>query len=111
MVKMKNKRPSPYHLKNVFSHKEYFDWYDFIDATRATGIILDPRIEHVQKKLFVNDRGHKNEIKDIKESIQTLQMMLEKLEINQSTKESKDHGAMRKERKLNNSNHITLNFN
>lgn len=78
--KFEAERPSPYHLKNVFKQKEYFDWYDYIDAVRATGIALDPRVEHVIKKLFVNDRGHKSVIKDVKESIKTLQMYLEKIE-------------------------------
>ena len=31
-----DKRPSKYHLVNVFAHKKYFDWYDLVDAKRAS---------------------------------------------------------------------------
>lgn len=73
-----DERPSKYHLKNVFAHKEYFDWYDLVDAKRASNVIIDPRIEHVEKKLFVNDRGHKGYLQDMIESRNQLDMAIQK---------------------------------
>ena len=76
-----DERPSKYHLLNVFSHKKYFDWYDLVDAKRASGVIIDPRIERVEKKLFVNDRGHKGYLQDMIESRDQLDMAIEKEEL------------------------------
>jgi len=72
-------RPSKYHLLNTFSHKKYFDWYDVERAKRATDIVIDPAIEHASKKLFVNDRGHKDELTDIEEAIWSLQNAREEI--------------------------------
>jgi len=73
-----DERPSKYHLLNVFAHKKYFDWYDLVDAKRVSGVIIDPRIEDVEKKLFVNDRGHKGYLQDMIESRNQLDMAIEK---------------------------------
>jgi hypothetical protein len=69
-----NDRPTKYHILNIFKGKDFFDWYDVARAKRATGITVDPAIEHAEKKLFVNDRGHKDELTDIDEAIWSLQI-------------------------------------
>ena len=74
-----DERPSKYHIKNVFKHKDWVDWYDIERGKRATGIIIDPAIEHASKKLFVNDRGHKDELTDIDEAIWSLQNAREEI--------------------------------
>jgi len=76
-----DERPSPYHILNVVRHLKYFDWYGLIDCIRATGIILDQRVEHIIKKLMVNDRGHKNYLLDLKEARWTLDLVIEKEEL------------------------------
>ena len=43
--------------------------------------IIDPTIEHVEKKLFVNDRGHKSYLQDLYESRNQIDMAIEEEEL------------------------------
>jgi hypothetical protein len=75
------KPTSDYHLPNVFSKAKYFDYYMFARAQQAAGLVIDPEIAHVQKKLFVPYRGHKSTKQDVIECIKTLQSWLENNEL------------------------------
>jgi len=76
-----NDPPSDYHLPNVFSNAKYFDYYMFARAQQAAGLVIDPELAHVQKKLFVPYRGHKSTKQDVIECIKTLQLWLENNEL------------------------------
>ena len=75
------KPPSDYHLPNVFSNAKYFDYYMFARAQQAAGLVIDPELAHVQKKIFVPYRGHKSTRQDVIECIKTLQLWLENNEL------------------------------
>lgn len=78
-------KPTPYHIKNIFKGMKqedvpyWLDWYDLIDMIRASDVLLDPRVEHSLKKIYVNDRGHKSLLKDVEEAIWSLGKYRDKL--------------------------------
>ena len=75
--------PSPYHRARHLTEEEKKDGYVIIDCYDILDLVggLSSRRQHAAKKvLFGGGRGHKGEVKDLKEAAWTLQSEIKRLE-------------------------------
>ena len=67
---------SPYHMVPITDKNGTMDHYHMVRTIEAhTGKPMDPAKQHALKKIaFGGHRGHKDELKDVREAIATLEV-------------------------------------
>ena len=77
---------SPYHMVPITDKNGLMDHYHMVRTIEAhTGKCMDPAKQHALKKIaFGGHRGHKDELKDVREAIDTLEFYAEWMERKES---------------------------
>lgn len=86
-------RKSPYHMVPITDKNGMMDHYHMVRTIEAhTGKPMDPAKQHALKKIaFGGHRGHKDELKDMREAIATLEVYAEWVELH-GKKEDRTNG-------------------